>query len=69
MVVGNRIREILKEKNMRPTELASKTGFQDSYLNRIMSGHIKNVTMPTAFKIAKALEMPLENIFIVGRDK
>lgn len=60
---GNKIKDILRDRNMKATELAKASGLSDSYLNRVMSGAISNVTLPTAFKISNALDMTVEEIF------
>ena len=63
-VIENRIKDILREKGMMPTELAKATGISDSYISRIISGDIKDVRVSTAYKISDVLEKPVEEIFV-----
>lgn len=60
---ANRIAEILIEKAMTQQELADLTGLYNSHISEIVSGNRKGVSLNVAIKIAKALEMPIEDIF------
>lgn len=62
-IIENRIKEVLRDKGIIPTELAKTIGVSDSYMSRIISAHVPNVTVKTALKIAHALDVKVENIF------
>ena len=62
-IIENRIKEVLKEKDMRPNDLVIATGISNSYVSRVISGRIPNVTVKTALKISQALEVKVEEIF------
>ena len=62
---GNRIREILNETGMTQQELADiSLDGNTSHLSRIINGSRRCVSLPIAFKIADALNKPVEEIFI-----
>lgn len=59
----NKIEDFLEEKNMTQRELAVKAGLAESQINTIIRTQ-PNVTMDTASKIANALNVSIEQIFI-----
>jgi DNA-binding Xre family transcriptional regulator len=61
--ISNRIEEVLIEKNMTKQELADLTDLYPSHISEIASGKRKGVTLPIAIKIAKALDMKVEDLF------
>jgi len=61
---GNRIRAILKEKNMSQAELSDISGIPKSHLTRIINGQRRCISLPIAIKLALALQTPVENLFI-----
>lgn len=61
--MANRLIEILAKRNMPQRELARQTGLDPIYINRIINENI-DVRVSTAFKIAEALAMPVEQIFV-----
>ena len=64
-MLGERLRMIRKEKNLSQAEMESRTGLLRSYVSRIENGH----TVPsvdTLEKIAKAMEIPLYQLFYEG---
>ena len=63
-IKGNRIDAILNEKNMTRAELIDRVGLDPSYMYKVIGGKKKNLNLTTAMKIAKALDYPLEVIFI-----
>jgi DNA-binding Xre family transcriptional regulator len=69
MLVKNRITEVLRKKGMKPTELAAKTGLSDSYISRVTSRHVANITVITAFKISNALDVGIEDVFFIVKNK
>ena len=64
-VYSNRIRAILKEKNMTQKELSViALNGNKSHLCRIINGSNQHISLPIAYKIAKALGRPIEEVFI-----
>lgn len=63
---GNRIREILDERKMSHIELADLAlSGNASHLSRIINGQRRCISLPIAMRIAKALGMQVEDIFIL----
>lgn len=63
-IYSNRIRQILYERQMTPQELSDISGILPSHLSRIINGQRKCISLPTAMKVAEALKMSVEEIFI-----
>ena len=63
-IYGNRIKAILKEKDMSPQELSDITGIFLSHISIIISGKRRGISLPIAFKIAEALNSKIEDVFI-----
>lgn len=61
---GNRIKEILLERNITNQELADLSGLRHSHLSRIINGHRKCISLPIAIKISQALKVSVEDVFI-----
>ena len=62
---GNRIREILEQIGMSQQELADITlNGNAAHLSRIMNGQRRCISLPIAFKIAEALNLQVEDVFI-----
>jgi len=62
---GNRIREILDRIEMSQQELADLSlNGNSAHLSRIMNGQRRCISLPIAFKIADALKMTIEDVFI-----
>lgn len=60
--LGNRIKELRREKNLTQTELAHKCGKDSQSLERVENGK----TNPSAYylmELAKALKIPLKDLF------
>lgn len=64
MLNGNRIEELLEIKEMTRGELALLVGTDNSHISRIINNKVKCLSLPTAIKIAQALQEPVENVFI-----
>jgi len=60
--LGEKIKKIRISKNMTQNELAMECDFEIASLSRIESGH-SNPTIRTLFKISKALDIPMEELF------
>lgn len=62
---SNRIRVILDEIGMTQQELADMTlDGNAAHLSRIINGQRKCISLPIAFKISKALNKSVEEVFI-----
>ena len=60
--LGEKIKKIRISKNLTQNELAMECDFEKARLSRIESGH-SNPTIRTLFKISKALDIPMEELF------
>ena len=60
----NRIKLILKQKNMNMQELSDLSGIVPSHLSRIINGKRLCISLPIAIKISEILETPVEQVFI-----
>jgi DNA-binding XRE family transcriptional regulator len=62
---SNNIRKILEQNNMCQQELADiALDGNTSHLSRIINGQRRCISLPIAIKISKALNMPVEEVFI-----
>ena len=62
---GNRIRQILENIGMSQQELADLAlNGNSAHLSRIMNGQRRCISLPIAFKIAEALNMRVDYVFI-----
>lgn len=59
--LGDRIEKLRKEKGLTQEELAEKAGLHRAYFWDIESG--RNISVKTAYKIAKALGVKLSDLF------
>lgn len=59
---GQRLREVRREKGISQEELQRRTGFDLSQIGRIERG-IVNTSVSHAFKLAKALDVPVFELF------
>ena len=64
---GHRIKILLKEKGIGQQEFADKTGISASHLSKIILGKRRCISLPIAFKIANALNMQIEDVFIAKK--
>ena len=65
MLLGDRLRQIREEKNLSQGDVEKRSGLLRPYLSRIENGH----TIPsveTLEKLARALEVPLYQLFYEG---
>ena len=62
VLLGKRIVELRKERNMMQIELATMLNIEDSALRRIESGRT-NPTLKTLLRIAEALDVALIDLF------
>lgn len=62
---SNKIRIILEEMGMTQQELADTScNGNASHLSRIINGQRRSISLPIAIKIARALNKPVEEVFI-----
>jgi transcriptional regulator with XRE-family HTH domain len=67
MVIGERIREVREQKNLSQGDIEKRTGLLRCYISRVENGH----TVPaveTLEKVARALELPLYQLFYEGEN-
>jgi len=68
--VGQRIREIRKERNMTQRQLAEKVGINFTYLSRVENDRLDAEQTPredTLQKIAKALQADADELLLLAR--
>jgi transcriptional regulator with XRE-family HTH domain len=67
MIIGDRIRSLREEKKLSQGDIEKRTGLLRCYISRVENGH----TVPaldTIEKIARALEVPLYQMFYDGEE-
>jgi transcriptional regulator with XRE-family HTH domain len=67
MVIGDRLRTLREHKNMSQGDIEKRTGLLRCYISRVENGH----TVPaieTLEKMARALEIPMYQLFYDGED-
>jgi transcriptional regulator with XRE-family HTH domain len=65
MIIGDRLREMRVEKKLSQGDIEKRTGLLRCYISRVENGH----TVPaieTLEKLARALEIPLYQLFYEG---
>ena len=68
--VGQRIREIRKERNLTQRELADRVGINFTYLSRVENDRLDDEQTPreeTLQRIAKALEADPDELLLLAR--
>src|SRR5216684_2305802 len=67
MIIGDRLREMREAKNLSQGDIEKRTGLLRCYVSRVENGH----TVPaieTLEKMARALEVPLYQLFYDGEE-
>src|ERR1700732_928286 len=67
MIIGDRLRELREAKTFSQGEIEKRTGLLRCYISRVENGH----TVPaieTLEKMARALEVPLYQLFYDGEE-
>lgn len=59
---GNKVREERLEKGLSQEELAEKAGVHRTYVGMIERAE-KNITLKNIQKVAKALDLPISDLF------
>jgi len=61
---GNRIKQMLIDKQMTIQELSDISEVRPSHLSRIINGQRRCISLPIAIKVAQALETSVEEVFM-----
>ena len=61
---GNRIKYYMEQKGMIAEELADITQMCPSFVSRIINNQRMCVSLPTALRIGRALQTPVEKLFL-----
>lgn len=67
MIIGDRLREMREDKKLSQGDIEKRTGLLRCYISRVENGH----TVPaieTLEKMARALEVPLYQLFYDGEE-
>ena len=67
MIIGERLRTLREQKNLSQGDIEKRTGLLRCYISRVENGH----TVPaveTLEKMARALEVPLYQLFYDGEE-
>ncbi|MGM0883100.1 MAG: helix-turn-helix domain-containing protein [Bacillota bacterium] len=65
-LIGQRVRDLRKQRNLSQEQLGEIAGFHFSYIGGLERGQ-KNISLLNMDKIAQALNVPLHEIFFYGR--
>ncbi len=65
MIIGDRLRELREQKKLSQREIEERSGLLRAYLSRVENGHTIP-TVETLQKWAKALEVPMYQLFYEG---
>jgi transcriptional regulator with XRE-family HTH domain len=65
MIIGERLRELREQRKLPQREIENRSGLQRAYLSRVENGHTVP-TIDTLEKWAKALEVPIYQLFYDG---
>ena len=60
----NNILELLQEREMTQSELSDLSDLTPQHLSRIIHNQRKCISLPTAIKISRAFNLPVEQVFI-----
>lgn len=64
--MNNNINQVIRRKKMTQADLAKMVGVKREYINRIINCKV-TPTVPLGMRIAQALEVPMEDLFVLGR--
>jgi transcriptional regulator with XRE-family HTH domain len=68
MLIGDRLRNFREAKNLSQGHIEKRTGLLRCYISRVENGHTVPA-MKTLEKMARALEMPLYQLFYDGQER
>ncbi len=60
MEYGKALRLILRELDVKQSDLARRMGTSTAYISQLCSGKIKEPTLTKAYEVADALGVPIE---------
>jgi transcriptional regulator with XRE-family HTH domain len=67
MIIGDRLRELRRQKKLSQAQIENRSGLQRAYLSRVENGHTVP-TIDTLEKWATALEIPFYLLFYDGAE-
>jgi transcriptional regulator with XRE-family HTH domain len=67
MIIGDRLRALREQKKLSQGDIEEKTGLLRCYISRVENGHTVP-TIETLEKLARALEIPMYQLFFDGDD-
>ena len=67
MIIGDRLRDMREEKKLSQGDIEKRTGLFRCYISRVENGHTVP-TIETLEKMARALEVPLYQLFYDGEE-
>ncbi len=67
MIIGDRLRAVREEKHLSQGDVEKRTGLIRCYISRVENGHTVP-TIETLEKFARALEVPLYQLFYDGEE-
>jgi transcriptional regulator with XRE-family HTH domain len=67
--IGDKIRKLIKDKEMTQEELARKADIPYSTLIKIISGNVDNPTVRTIQKLAVALDVSVDELLTTIKTK
>jgi len=67
MIISDRLRELREEKRLSQGDIEKRTGLLRCYISRVENGHTVPA-METLEKLARALEVPLYQLFYEGEE-
>jgi transcriptional regulator with XRE-family HTH domain len=67
MILGAKLRELREQKNLSQGDIEERSGLLRAYLSRVENGHTVP-TIETLEKLAKALEIPVYQLFYEGKE-
>ena len=68
MLIGDRIRAIREAKNLSQGDIEERCGLLRVYISRVENGHLVP-SVGTLEKLARALEVPLYQLFYEGKER
>ena len=67
MIIGDRLRALRDEKNLSQGDIEKRTGLVRPYISRVENNHTVP-TIETLEKMARALEIPMYQLFYDGEE-
>src|ERR1700676_3457444 len=67
MIIGDRLRQMREERKLSQGDIEKRTGLLRCYISRVENGHTVP-SLETLEKMARALEVPLSQLFYDGEN-